>query len=257
LNETYQEYINRVVPLTLPTTHEGQLNHIQKSAKFADGEPVAFPGYTIMTPPFGEDKDNQAFYESIQNCQAQLAQELDSELLITVPPESFHLTIADLVWNGNYLAGVKENPDFEAILKQEVQNTFDKYQELRTVNQSIELQLLGLTIFPRALAICLVAKGESDYVHLTEIRQGVYQNRPLIALGVQQQYSFIAHVTLGYFDKVNPKSDRDRLLATITKINEQWIDKDIPIFKIQRVQLRKFDNMVNYYREADWPEISI
>jgi hypothetical protein len=257
LNETYQEYINRVVPLTLQTTHEGQLNHIQKSAKFEGGKPVDFPGYTIMTPPGSEDRDNQAFYEFIQNCQTQLLQELDSELLITVPPESFHLTLADLVWNGNYLAGVKENPDFETILKQEVQNSFDKYYELRTVDQPIELQLLGLTIFPRALAICLVAKSEDDYVHLTEIRQGVYQNRPLIALGVQQQYSFIAHVTLGYFGNVNSKSDRDRLLATITKINEQWIDKDIPIFKIQRIQLRKFDNMVNYYREADWPEISI
>ena len=257
MNETYQEYINRVVPLTLQTTHEGQLNHIQKSAKFEGGKPVDFPGYTIMTPPGSEDRDNQAFYEFIQNCQTQLLQELDSELLITVPPESFHLTLADLVWNGNYLAGVKENPDFETILKQEVQNSFDKYYELRTVDQPIELQLLGLTIFPRALAICLVAKSESDYVHLTEIRQGVYQNRPLIALGVQQQYSFIAHVSLGYFGKVNPTLDRDRLLTTVTKINEQWIDKDIPTFKIQRVQLRKFDNMVNYYREADWPEISI
>ncbi|TVQ42198.1 MAG: DUF1868 domain-containing protein [Gloeocapsa sp. DLM2.Bin57] len=257
MNETYQEYINRVVPLTLKTTVEGQLNHIQKSAKFEGGQPVAFPGYTIMTPPYAEDQDNQAFYNSLQECQAELVKALDSELLISLPPESFHLTVADLVWDSTYLAGVKENPDFDNILKQEANNCFDKYKESEKFDKAIELQLLGLTVFPRALAICLVTKTESDYLHIMNIRQAVYQNRLMIALGVQQQHSFVGHVTLGYFGEVNPESHSDRLLEIITKINEQWIDKETPTLKIQRIQLRKFDNMVNYYREANWPEIVI
>jgi hypothetical protein len=257
LNETYQEYINRIVPLTLKTTLEGQLHHIQKSAKFEGGKPVAFPGYTIMTPPFNEDGDNQDFYKSLQDCQEQLVQQLDSELFIAIPPESLHLTVADLLWDNTYLAGVKENPDFENILKQEVDSCFHKHRESQSFDNPIELQLLGLTVFPRAVAMCLVSKSESDYLHIMNIRQAVYQNRSLIALGVQQQYRFVGHVTLGYFGEVNPESDGDRLLEIINKINEQWIDKETPTLKIRRIQLRKFDNMVNYYREANWPEIVI
>lgn len=257
MNETYQEYINRVVPMTLNVAHEVQLSNIQKSAKFEEGKPVAFPGYTIMTPTMVEDEDNQGFYESIQACQKQLIEELDSQLLITVPPESFHLTVADLLWDNTYLAGVRENPDFETNLQKEVDNSFTKYKTSQPASNPIELQLLGLTIFPRALAVCLVAKSEPDYINLTNIRQAVYQNRYLIGLGVQQQYTFIAHITVGYFGEINPESDRDLLAQTLTKINEQWIDSETPSLKIRRIQLRKFDNMINYYRQPDWPEIVI
>ncbi|ELR98721.1 DUF1868 domain-containing protein [Gloeocapsa sp. PCC 73106] len=255
MNETYQDYINRVVPMTLRATHEGQLNSIQKSAKFEQGQPVAFPGYTIMTPTFAQDSQNQAFYRLIQSCQAQLLDELGSELIVMVPPLSFHLTVADLVWDSNYLAGVEENTDFEINLRKEVDNSFQDYRRLKQPEDSIEFQLLGITIFPRALAVSLVAKTEEDYHNITQVRQLVYQNRSLIASGVQQQYTFTPHITLGYFGEIGPDFNSDRLLQTLANINEQWIDTEAPALSVRRIQLHKFDNMIDYYRESDWPEI--
>lgn len=255
MNETYQEHINRVFPMTVKATHEGQLNHIQKSAKFEDGQPVTFPGYTIMTPPFAEDEENQGFYNLIEASQEQLVTEMGSQLVVTVPPASYHLTVADLIWDSNYLARIKENADYETNLRKEVDNSFQEYKRFQTSEITIEFQLLGATIFPRGLVICMVAKTETDYQEITKMRQHIYQNRALIALGVQQQYLFTPHITLGYFGEIPPDFERDRLLTTLGKINEQWIDKETPAFKVRRVQLRKFDNMMDYYRESDWPEI--
>lgn len=261
MNETYQEYINRVAPMTLKATHQLQLSNMQKSAKFEQGKPVAFPGYTIMTPTYADDPENREFYQQIQTCQEQLMQGIEPGLVIPVPPSSFHLTVADLIWESNYLAGVQENPDFEATLRQEVDKSFGEYQKNTAIQHPIEFQLLGVTIFPRALTICLATKTEEDYQQITQLRQSIYQNSTLIALGVQQQYPFTAHITIGYFGEIVSLAESvagkywEGLLTTLAKINEQLIDTEPPTLKIEKIQLSKFDDMTKYYRAADWPEI--
>jgi hypothetical protein len=208
-----------------------------------------------MTPLCAEDKENEGFYQAIEVSQQQLIAELEQDLLIPVPPATFHLTVADLIWENNYLANVKDDPDYENKLRQEVEKSFEDYNSTVKSHKPIEFQFLGITIFPRALVICLAPKRELDYERITQMRQCIYQNRTLMSLGVQQQYPFTAHITLGYFGTITPKLNRDRFLTTLAKINEQWIDQEIPNLKIRRVQLRKFDNMISYYRENDWPEI--
>lgn len=261
MNETYQDYINRVVPMTLQANYQTQLNHIQKSAKFEQGKAVNFPGYTIMTPTCEVDNLNQEFYSQIESLKQQINQNIPTELLVMLPLESFHLTIADLIWENNYLAGIKDNPEFENNLRQEVDKSFTEYKKTQTATNPLEFQILGVTIFPRAMAISLVAKTEADYQQINQLRQSIYQNRNLIALGVQQQYPFTAHITIGYFGEISPEvkspsgSISEKLIQSVDAINQQLIDVDTFTLKIERVQLHKFDNMINYYREADWPEV--
>ena len=91
MDDTYQDYINRVARLTLPGTCSMQLQGIQQSPKFVDGKATPFPGYSIVTPPGEEDTANSDFYRQIETLQQQISLELESDLLIYLPPESFHL----------------------------------------------------------------------------------------------------------------------------------------------------------------------
>jgi hypothetical protein len=258
LDETFQTYLNRVARLTLPATHQSQLPHIQQSPKFkplSDGtiEAVSFPGYTVTTPPWGEDSENSDFYKNLQEIQTQLSEKLDPGLFIPVPPESFHLTLADLIWDSAYCAVVRENPDFEEQLKERILPSFQLYQQSLSNGSMLCFQLLGLMIRPRAIAVCLAPKDEDTYNRLLKFRRAIYQNSGLMALGIEQQYHFTAHVTLGYFGEIPANLDRDRLLTTISDISQGALTEEgIPLCAGQ-VELRKFDDMMHYYRQPDWP----
>jgi hypothetical protein len=258
LDETFQTYLNRVARLTLPATHQAQLSHIQQSPKFkslSDGsiEAVPFPGYTVTIPPWGEDSENGDFYKNLQEIQTQLSEKLDPGLFIPVPPESFHLTLADLIWDSAYCAVVRENPDFEEQLKERITPSFQLYQQSQSNGSMLCFQLLGLMIRPRAIAVCLAPKDEDTYNRMLQFRRAIYQNSGLMALGIEQQYHYTAHVTLGYFGEISSDLDRDRLLTTLSDISQTALTEEgIPLCA-QRVELRKFDDMMRYYRQPDWP----
>ncbi|MBD2183045.1 DUF1868 domain-containing protein [Planktothrix sp. FACHB-1355] len=256
MDENYQTYLNRVARMMLPETYRTQVQYIQESPKFKplpEGgfQAVSFPGYTTITPPSEEDSENIAFYTHLKDCQEQLLQELDPGLLVAVPPASFHLTLADLIWDGAY-RDANENPDFQVQLRHTIGQIFQHSQPVVGGGIPIRWQLLGLMLMPRALAVYLLPADESSYDRIVKLRQAMYQNRDLIALGIEQQYHFTAHVTLAYFGEVSPDLDRDRLSTTLSQFNRRWLENP-PELVVKRAELRKFDDMTRYYREADWP----
>lgn len=258
MDETYQTYLNRVAHLTVPTTYASQLQHIQESPKFKplpDGsrEAVPFPGYSVVTPPWGEESVNSGFYANLKDIQQQLLQQFEAGLMVPVPPDSFHITLADLIWESAYRDVERENPDFEPQLRERIADSFQKYQQSHGSGYPICWQLLGLMIRPRAIAVCLAPKDEQSYRRTLEFRRLIYQNQSLIALGIEQQYHFTAHVTLGYFGEIPANLDRDHLSNTLSTVNEQALVGDAQTFYIQRAELRKFDDMMRYYRQPDWP----
>lgn len=246
--------------LTLPATYQSQLQHIQESPKFKrlpDGtnEAVPFPGYTVVAPPWGEDLENEAFYVHLQELQQLLLQQLDKGLLVPVPPTSFHLTLADLVWDSAYRERQVENPQYDEQLQERVRDSFQKSHQFVTTGNPLGWQLLGLMVMPRALGVCLVPNNEDSYKRLLELRRAIYQNRGLMGLGVDQHYNLTAHITLGYFGEIPPELERDRLSETLTKLSQQALPEEAIPLHIQRAELRKFDNMMRYYRDPDWPVV--
>jgi hypothetical protein len=260
LDETYQTYLNRVARLTLPATYISQLQHIQESPKFklnSDGtrEAVLFPGYSVVTPPWEEEPENSTFYKNLQDLQEKLLQQFDTGLMVPVPPESFHLTLADLIWDSAYRTLEHENPNFEEQLQEQIRESFQKYQHSFSGGSPIGWQLLGLMVRPRAIAVCLAPHDESSYKRMLEFRRAIYQNMGLIGLGIEQQYHFTAHVTLGYFGEISPQLDRERISNTLSELNQQALAEETSTFWIRWAQLRKFDNMMRYYREPNWPAL--
>ena len=255
MDATYQDYINQVARLTLPATFATQLQTIQQSPKFADGEAKSFPGYSVITPPSKEDTDNQDFYSQIATLQEQLSQQLEADFLITLPPASFHLTIADLIWDDSYLQIKSENPDFDPQMRQQIAAIFQQYQQENTTDYPVMWQFWGIAIRPRAIMACLAPKDQESYQSIIKLRRSIYQDSGLIALGIEQQYDFTAHITLGYFGNIAQNLNRDRLCVTLSQFNDHLVEKQLPALTVKRAELRKFDNMINYYRESDWAAV--
>ena len=257
MDETYQDYVNRVARLTLPDNYNNQLQNIQPSPKFERGQAKSFPGYTLTTPQSEEDRENAAFYRNLAQYQQELLQELGSDLTIALPPASHHLTLADLIWDGAYREAIKENPEFESKLKTSIAQIFQQYRDSVDLTNKISWQLLGLTIRPRAIIVCLVPKDETSYDLILQLRRYIYQNSDLISLGIAQQYDYTAHITLGYFREIPKDLDFDHIFKTMSQFNDRYLEIEPQILKVTRAELRKFDNMLNYYRETNWPALEL
>lgn len=256
MDENYQTYLNRAMRLTLPETYRSQVQHLQESPKFqphaAKGrQPAPFPGYTIVTPPGSEDAKNAALHESLTRYQQQLLHKLGVELFVPVPPESFHLTLADLIWDSAYRDASQENPEFEGQLQDQIATIFRQAQVM-TEGKPLQFQALGLMVMPRAIAICLAPADEHSYDRVLKLRRAVFQNSDLIGLGIEQQYYFTPHITLGYFGSIPSPEALVELGGSFVQLNQQWLEQEPREFWVNRAELRKFDDMTNYSRQPDW-----
>lgn len=256
MDGNYQEYINRVVQMTSPVNYQQQLDNIQSSPKFNQGNPVEFPGFSLITPPCAEDNINNNFYQFLEKAQTQLKQLLGENLFIVLPPQTFHITIADLIWEKSYLNAVKANNQFDDLLIKEISHIFQQYNNTVTLNNPLELEVLGLSIFPRAIAVCL-APTEASYEAIIKLRQLIYQDEQIIKLGIEQQYEFAAHVTLGYFGEVDENLNLEQVKSLLINISDQWLEEVPPLFQIKNIELRKFNDMVTYIRQPDWATITL
>lgn len=261
LDDKYQIYLNRLARMTLSEACRTQIQHIQESSKFQpnpDGARQAepFPGYTVMTPPWEEETDNSTFYARLQDYQQELLQlSINSDWIVLVPPASFHLTLADLIWDSAYHDACEKNPQFEEHLRSCVAQIFEQYQQsTHGQTRPIRWLLQGLVVMPRSVGVCLVPEDEACYEQIVNLRRAIYQNSNLMALGIEQHYHFTAHLTLGYFGEISPSLDRDRLATMFSQLNQQWTENS-PALTIHRAELRKFDDMTHYYRQPDWPSL--
>lgn len=255
MDENYQTYLNRVMRMTLPDTYRSQVQHIQESPKFQNHpdqgwQPTEFPGYSVVTPCGAADQENVALYDRLIAFQGQLVQQLGGNLLLSVPQESFHMTVADLIWDSAY-RHASENPDFETQLRDRIANSFKQSQPL-SQNKPIRFQALGLMVMPRAIGLCLAPTDEESYERVLKLRRAIYQSPDVIAIGIEQQYYFTPHITLGYFGDVSEATDSDHLGQILDQLNQQWVNGQPQEFCVYRAELHKFDDMAHYYRESDW-----
>lgn len=245
--------------MTLPEAYHSQVQYIQPSPKYHRGEageiqPSAFPGYTVISPPWVDDEKNAGFYGHLENYQQQVLQQLEPGLVIAVPASSFHFTLADLVWASAFYDAIT-NPKFEQHLHDRVAESFQKSQSVVQAEKPIQWQIIGVFLRTRAIGVCLVPKDEDSYNRVLELRRMLYQNPNLIALGIEQQYNFTAHITLGYFGESAATVDREKFAQQLIQLNEWWLETSSQEIWVHRAELRKFDDMTNYYRQPDWPTV--
>jgi hypothetical protein len=245
--------------MTLPETYQSQVQYIQPSPKYFQDQagmiqPSPFPGYTVISPPWLDDDRNTEFYSHLESYQQQVLQQLEPNLVIAVPAKSFHFTLADLIWASAYRHAA-ENAEFDAQLYQHLAESFQKSELIIRGAKPIYWQVIGLFLRTRAIGVCLVPKDEDAYNRVIGLRRMIYQNSNLIGLGIEQQYNFTAHITLGYFGEAAATVDRDRLAQQLIELNEWWLETGAQEIWVHRAELRKFGDMTCYYREPNWPSV--
>jgi Domain of unknown function (DUF1868) len=258
LDDNYSTYIRRMMRSTLPDTYESQVRNLQSSPKFerlpsGAWSPKSFPGYTVVTPPGAEDPANSSLYGHMSDYQQQLVQSLGQSLFIPVPSESFHLTIADLIWSDSFTHATKTDPGFEEKLRSSIEASFEQNRQVR-LDQPIGFRVAGLMVMTRALALALVATDEAGYNQMLELRRSIYQSPLLMSIGIEQQYHFTPHITLGYFGDLSAV-DRSALATKIDELNQPWVGTE-ETFWAKKAELRQFPNMNNYVRSSDWPSFT-
>lgn len=255
MDDSYPIYLNRVARLTRRASLRSQLATIQSSPKFKDGQAVPFPGYSAVVPFWEGNAETLVLSDKLARVQQQLLEQLDDGLMVPVAPASFHLTLADLIWDEAYREAVRKNPAFEEQLRDRVARCFAQCAPPDGKNRPIPMQVLGSILRPRAIMLALVPQTEEGYDRILQLRRTIYQNSNLMALGIEQQYDFTGHITLGYFDQISPELNRDRVAEILDSFNEQWLETTMPSPVVDCVQLCKFDDMNHFYREPDWPEL--
>lgn len=278
MDDTYQVYVNRLAGMISRDAYYSQAQNIQSSSKYQQTDSgrwqaASFPGYTVMTPTWQDApaNTNQAVYQRLQDYQTRLVEAFPPNLLVPVPAESFHITIADLIWDDAY-RHASQDANFAAQLKERIIDSFLKGQSLRSP-EPVEWQILGLTLRQRAIAVGLVPKNEASYNRVCSLRRQIYQNPDLVALGIEQQYHFTAHITLGYFADVESakavwsesgpagageESPSHPFAAEMSQIlsqfNDEWLNPDDPaVMMINQARLYQFDSMTQYHHPPDWP----
>jgi hypothetical protein len=213
---------------------------------------MPFPGYTVITPS-GDDEseENLEVYRQLELFQTQLVETLGASTFAPVPASSFHLTLADLIWDAAY-RHAQEEDGFDPRLQQQIAEIFQECQPL-SQGKAIQFQVVGLMLMTRAIGVCLAPTDEVSYERVLKFRRTIYQNQGLIGLGIEQQYYFTPHITLGYFATLPPLEDRWNLSDRLITLNQHWLEQDPQFFQVHQAELRKFDDMTHYYREADWP----
>lgn len=241
--------------MTLPETYRTQVQHIQESPKYEPDstgglKPLPFPGYTVITPPGSDDVENRPLFTALEHIQKQLVERLGADVFAPVPGTSFHVTLADLIWDSAYRHALEE-PSFESHLRDRIAQIF---QECTPIHDggTIQFQVLGLMVMTRAVGVCLVPTDEPSYDRILKFRRALYQNRDLIGLGIEQQYYFTPHITLGYFGSDPKPEQRSHMGEVFIELNQQWQDQEPQLYHVARAELRKFDDMTCYYREPDW-----
>jgi hypothetical protein len=256
LDDNYSTYIRRMMRSTLPDTYESQVRNLQSSPKFerlpsGAWSPKTFPGYTVITPPGAEeDPANAALYGNVAKYQQQLVNSLGQELFIPVPLESLHLTIADLIWSDSFTHAAAMDSNFEEKLRSSIEASFEHNAQTRP-HQPIGFRVVGLMVMTRALALSLVATDEAGYNQMLELRRSIYQSPLLMSIGIEQQYHFTPHITLGYFGDL-AAVDRSALATKIDELNQPWVGTE-ETFWAKQAELRQFPHMNSYVRSSDWP----
>jgi len=211
--------------------------------------PTAHPGYSIITPPFGEERDpvNVAAYGALDDVQQALCARLGLVQFAPVPISSFHLTIASLISGGEYeerVAGPRER-DF----RRAVCAVFDGF----SADSVVRMEVQGVSLFRSGVVVALAgAEDAAGYRLLLEFRRAVYGDKTLRGFGAAHGHPYTAHVTLAYVEDTLSFQDRDRLAETLLAVNERYFAKPLP-FNISAAELRKFDGLAVFYRQGGWP----
>ena len=246
-DRTYDAYSQAVKRAVSPEAIAEDAARSQPSNKFTQHgdhwQPAAFPGFTIITPPFVDDVVNHALYVQLADIQQALLQQLGTASIGLLPVSSLHLTLADLVSQAAY-APYRDHPARQEHLRQALARIFAAH----VASKSPQLAIQGLSAYGTAVTVVLQFVSQTDYAEVTRLREAIYTQLPDVAWSAP----FTAHISL-FYKQFADDAGRSILAHTLQTMNHTTDWSAFPAFTMHRVDVRYFDDMTAYTGERTWP----
>lgn len=212
-------------------------------------KPRNYPGFTLITPTYGDDADNSALYKILTSIQDNINRKLSSRKYVTAPESALHMTVARLISGDLFEKNVLYSKERE--LLEAFRLVFSKLPAL----QYPELEIKGISFMPQGIIAAMVtAKDEASYYRLQSFRDVIYSDKALCEFGVERKRGFKGHITLMYIEKELTADEKAILAETIIQANIVHFSKPYP-FHLSRAEVRRFNNYLGFTREENWPSI--
>jgi len=251
MEKEFKEYINFIENSLTKESIREAANLAGTLGKFsitANGrwEPVYYPGYTLITPTFGDDAENEGSYKILSDIKESIAGKSDLSKLVIAPDNALHMTVARLisgkVFEKNIL-GTGENEFLNAM-----RQLFSKL----AISGRLRFEIKGISVFPQGVIAAMISPVyEDDYNCLQYFRDYIYSDKTLKELGVERKRGFKGHITLFYIEKELSAIEKQKLSEVIIGINGRFFTEPLP-FYIKRAEVRRFDNFFGFYRKENW-----
>ena len=240
-DRSYPEYQDSLAssvgePLSALTLQPSGRYRFHKEAK--TWKPITCRGITILAEPYPIGGSVVPALKTLQEKIQQLTPDF-----APVPPETFHLTVADLIWGDKYTALIQSQGG-------EIQNT-QMFQRVDDILKGVDGRLLtqnativGVGGFPGAV-VAFVNVDDAAYRSIITFRDKIYSDLILAQYGVFRERPFLGHITLGYIEGVPPQGLDDALndiRFTTDFTLPQWT------FELSDVGIYRFSNMSEYYQ---------
>jgi len=247
----YQKHVENVLKEESIGEFANQLKIFGKFQESNDGswEPVPYSGYTLMTPTSQDDTENAGFYRLFNDIREKLFWKIIVPGIVWAPTIALHLTIGRLISGTDFASNIMNSREDEFLLALR-----QLFSQISTSNiNSLKYQVRGLSIFPQGVIAAIVSPvTEDDYQRLQAFRDDLYTDKVLKSIGVERKRSFHGHITLFYIEEKLSEKERRMLANAVTDINKSFFSTPLP-FNLSRVEVRKFDNFSDFYRQDHWP----
>lgn len=255
---TYREYLAYVEKVLKEETIRelaGQVKTLGKFRESSEGqwEPVAYPGYTVITPTLADDRENIGFYGLLSDIGEELFWKILFPGIVWAPTIAQHMTIGRLISGDVFVSRILNSREEELLFS--LNKLFTKVSNRGILGNSgtLRYEVKGLSIFPQGVIAAIVSPAaEDDYRRLQIFREYLYTDQVLMNLGVERKRSFHGHITLFYIEEELSEKDKSLLADAVIDINRRFFSMPLP-FNIGRAEVRKFDNFTEFYRKDQWP----
>lgn len=221
---------------------------------------VDFPGITVISPTFEckdiLDEQTMATFKRLALIQTELLEMFGSRKIYasdgktpairTVPENTFHTTIASMLYSYRYRDYICGRPEQERFLAR--LGLLLPIAAMQVHRSPLSFYVPCISIVASGIVARLVPGSRYDYEGLIGLRKTLYDDQELQSLGVFKSADYLGHVTLAYFSKEN---DISKQLASITGIVNEinrghfYPDRNLTL-NISCADVRFFPNMDSY-----------
>lgn len=252
---SYSDYIRLIEELVSEQTIRGMADIVKPLGKFkllSDGQwaPLYYPGYTIITPTYGDDLANIKTYQLLVEIIERLTGCLDLTKALPAPATALHMTVARLISGELFRKNILNGREQELLSR--VNGLFKTAEIFRP----LEFEIKGISLLPQGVIAAMVSPvNAEDYIRLQSFRDYIYADETLSKLEIERKRGFKGHITLFYIEDELARSAREALAVCLIKINKEYFSQPLP-FKIPQAEIRQFADFLAFYRNDKWPTYS-